>query len=274
MTVGEPVRDTYTHGHHPAVVAQHKRRTADEAAAFLIPRLRPGMRLLDVGCGPGTITTGLARVVDPGDVVGVDVADAVLGEARAHAREAGVGNVRFEHGTVYELPYGDASFDAVFGHQVLQHLSRPVDALREMKRVLRPGGLLGVRDSDYGTMTWWPRSPGIARWLDIYCAVAEHNGANADAGRRIPAWLRAAGFEDIEITTSTWTYVGPAGVRTWADSWATRITESALAEQAVAYGIATRDELAAIADAWRAWAREPDAFFTFIHVAGVGTASA
>lgn len=266
----EPAADTYTHGHHPSVVAQHKRRTAEEAAAFLIPHLQPGMRVLDVGCGPGTITTGLARIVAPGEVVGVDVAEAILDDARAYARDQRVKNVRFEPASVYELPYAKASFDAVFAHQVLQHLSRPVDALRGMKRVLRPGGLVAVRDSDYGTMTWWPKSPGIARWLEVYHAVAEHNGADADAGRRIPAWLRATGFDAIEVTTSTWTYVEPDDIRNWGESWAARITESALAGQAVAYGIATPAELAAIASAWRAWAREPDAFFTFIHVAALG----
>ncbi|GAB4325863.1 MAG: methyltransferase domain-containing protein [Dehalococcoidia bacterium] len=268
--MGDTAEDTYTHGHHPSVVAQHRRRTAEEAAAFLIPRLRPGMRVLDAGCGPGTITTGLARIVAPGEVIGIDAAEAVLDDARAHARRSGVQNVRFERANVYELPYDDATFDAAFAHQVLQHLSRPVDALREMKRVLRPGGLAGVRDSDYGTMTWWPRSPGIARWLEVYHAVAERNGADADAGRRIPAWLRAAGFDDIEITTSTWAYIGAEQVRDWGESWASRITESALAEQAVAYGIATPAELASIAEAWRTWTHEPDAFFTFIHVAGVG----
>ena len=206
----------------------------------------------------------------PGEVVGSDVAEDSLGEARAHTRQVGLENVRFERASVYELPYDDGTFDAVFAHQVLQHLSRPVDALREMKRVLRPGGLAGVRDSDYGTMTWWPPSPGLARWLEVYHAVAERNGADADAGRRIPAWLRAAGFEDIEITTSTWAYVEPGEVRNWGESWASRITESALAEQAVAYGIAAEGELASIAEAWRAWTHEPDAFFTFIHVAGVG----
>ncbi|MBM4270241.1 MAG: methyltransferase domain-containing protein, partial [Deltaproteobacteria bacterium] len=169
--------DTYTHGHHESVVSQHRKRTAAEAAAFLLPHLRSGMRLLDVGCGPGSITVGLAEAVAPGDVVAIDLSADVLDEARAHAAEKGLSNVRFEHGDVYRLPWPDGSFDAVYAHQVLQHLERPIDALREMRRVLAKDGVLGVRDSDYGTSTWSPPNERIARWLDVYHAVARANGA-------------------------------------------------------------------------------------------------
>ena len=258
--------DRYTHGHQPAVVAQHARRTAEREAAYLLPRLRPGMRLLDVGCGPGTITDGLARAVAPGEVVGIDVEPAVLAEARARLDAAGTGGVRFEEASVYALPYADASFDAAHAHQVFQHLTRPLDAAREVLRVLAPGGLFGVRDADYATMTHWPPTVGIDRWLALYHAVTARNGAEADAGRRLSSWLRAAGFASIEVTAATVVYVTPAEVLNWGDSWADRITQSSLATQAVEYGLATRDDLEAIAAAWRAWARDPDAFFIYTNV--------
>src|SRR5690606_5829226 len=117
----------------------------------------PQMTLLDVGCGPGTVTIDLASRV--ARAVGVDRAPAVL----AAAREAGksVDNVEFVEGDAYALPFEDASFDVVYAHQVLQHLTDPIAALREMRRVARPGGYVAVRDADYSAMTWYPRVPGL-----------------------------------------------------------------------------------------------------------------
>lgn len=261
--------DTYTHGHHASVVGQHARRTAAKDAAYLLPRLAPGMRLLDVGCGPGTITVGLAEAVAPAEAIGIDVVDAVLDDAREHARTAGVGSVRFERASVYELPYADASFDVAHANQVLQHLTRPVDALREVSRVLRPGGLVAVRDADYATMTAWPRFDAIDRWLGLYHRVAERNGADCDAGRRVQSWLRDAGLVDIELLPAVELYADPASTANWGNSWAERVVHSSLAEQAVSYGLATARELEAIAEGWRAWARADGALFMFVHVAAL-----
>src|SRR5262245_42321776 len=145
-------RETYTHGHAPATVRQHAQRTADEAAAFVLPELRVGMRVLDVGCGPGSITRGLAERVAPGDVVGVDLSKDTLEGARRDAAERGLDNLRYEEASVYALPFADASFDVAFAHQVLQHLSEREAAVGEMLRVLRPGGLLAIRDIDWQTV--------------------------------------------------------------------------------------------------------------------------
>jgi ubiquinone/menaquinone biosynthesis C-methylase UbiE len=267
-----PPSDTYVHGHHASVLAQHRRRTAEGSAGFLLPRLEPGMRLLDVGCGPGTITTGLAEAVAPGRVTAIDVADDVLEVARSVAAERGVANVTFEQASVYDLPYEAGSFDVAYAHQVLQHLAKPVNALREIRRVLQPGGLVAVRDGDYQTMVSWPHSEQIDRFLALYREVASRNGADADAGRRIPSWLAAAGFEEIEVTATTWMFRERDEVLNWGDSWAERVTHSSLAEQAVNYGLATSEELEWIADGWRAWARDPEALFMFIHVEGLGVA--
>ena len=155
--------DRYTHGHHASVVGQHARRTAEREAAYLLPRLQPGMRLLDVGCGPGTITTGLARAVAPGETVGIEVVPDVLVQAREHAASEGVTNVRFEEASVYALPYADVSFDVAHAHQVLQHLTKPEDAAREVLRVLKPGGLFAVRDADYATGPRDGRPRGLGR---------------------------------------------------------------------------------------------------------------
>lgn len=261
--------DRYTHGHHASVVGQHARRTAERDAAYLLPRLRPGMGLLDVGCGPGTITAGLAERVAPGETVGIDVSAEVVEQARASAEGRGV-RPRFEVASVYELPWPEATFDVVHAHQVLQHLARPVEALREMHRVLRPGGLVAVRDADYATMIAWPRQEQIERWNEVYHAVAHRNGGEPDAGRRLGAWLREAGFEDIETSATTVLFTDRAAVENWALSWAERTTSSNMASGAVEYGIATRQELEAIAAGWRTFAAEPDAFFMYVNVECIG----
>lgn len=263
--------DRYTHGHHASVVGQHARRTAEREAAYLLPRLHAGMRLLDLGCGPGTITTGLARAVAPGEVVGLDVVPEVLDEASAHLATTGLTNVRVEAGSAYALPFEDASFDVVHAHQLFQHLARPVDAAREAWRVLPPGGLLAVRDADYATMTHWPHRSLLDRWLALYHEVARRNGAEPDTGRRLVSWLRAGGFEHVEVSATAVVFATPNEVLNWGDSWADRITRSSVATQAVEYGLATADELDAIAEAWRGWARDPDAFFMYVNVECLAT---
>lgn len=270
-----PERELYTHGHHPSVVGQHARRTAEADAEYLLPHLRPGLRLLDVGCGPGSITAGLARAVAPGVTVGVDVAPAIIEEARAVALESRnvALSLRFEVADGYALPFGARTFDVVHAHQVLQHLARPVEALREWRRVLRPGGLVAVRDADYGTMSPWPRSAALDRFFDVYHAVAARNGADADAGRRLAAWVTEAGFVDLEVGATVKVFATRADVENWGYSWAERAAHSSLAEQAVAYGFAIPADIEALSAAWRAWAEAPDAFFMYVNVHVVARAA-
>jgi ubiquinone/menaquinone biosynthesis C-methylase UbiE len=149
--------EKYTHGHHSSVVSAHAVRRASEAAAFVLPELKSPMRLLDFGCGPGTITIDLAEHLLPGgSVVGIDSSAAVVEQARASASEKGVSNEEFEVNSIYDTGYADDSFDAAYAHQVLQLLSDPVKALVETKRVLKTGGLCAVREVDWGTTAFWP----------------------------------------------------------------------------------------------------------------------
>jgi len=270
MTNEEPT-DQYTHGHHASVVDQHRRRTAEEAAAFLLPHLTPSMRLLDFGCGPGSITVGLARRLPQGEVVGIDLAPAIVEQAQELADTSDLTNLQLDVGDVYALAYEDNSFDVAYGHQVLQHLSDPVRALQELQRVVKPGGLIAVRDADYGTMVHSPIDPRLERWLALYHQVAARNGAEADAGRHLYGWLLAAGYLEPVITSSTWTFTQPRQLLNWGDSWASRTTESDFARQAVDYGFASPDDLQQIATGWREWARQRNAFFAFIHVEGLAT---
>ena len=262
--------ERYTHGHHASVLASHAGRTAADSAAYLLPHLRPGMSLLDVGCDPGTITLDLATQLDDGAgragrVVGVDSAPAAIEAARAEARRRAQEGVRFEVADVTALPYEDGSFDVVHAHQILHHLPDRVAALREMARVAAPGGLLAVRECDYGSMRWWPDSPGLDRWMAIYQELSAGNRAHSDAGRRLRTWALAAGLTDVAATASVWCYAPPETTSWWGDGWARRAVESAYAEQALARGLADADGLAAIAQAWRDWSADPGAWFTMTH---------
>jgi ubiquinone/menaquinone biosynthesis C-methylase UbiE len=266
MTTPSDGEDTYTHGHHESVLRSHQWRTAENSAAYLLPHLVAGQRLLDVGCGPGTITVDLAERVAPGAVTGIDREAAVVVQADELGRARGATNVTFGTGDVYALELDDDSFDVVHAHQVLQHLTDPVAALREIRRVLRPGGLLAVRDSDYGAFVWTPPDPRLDRWLKLYHQVTDRNHAEADAGRHLPGWVRAAGFSDAEAGSSNWTFADPESRAWWGGLWADRVVLSAFAEQAVSYGLSDRDELASIADGWRDWIDQPDGVFIVVHV--------
>jgi ubiquinone/menaquinone biosynthesis C-methylase UbiE len=258
--------DVYLHGHHTSVLASHGVRTAAHSAAYLLPHLRAGQRVLDVGCGPGTITLDLAEAVGPsGRVLGVENVPEPLAQARSNAAARGDHRTRFELADVMALPYAAGSFDVVHAHQVLQHLTDPVGALREMARVTRPGGLVAVRDVDYASMVWHPASDGMTRWLDVYRRLARLNHAEPDAGRHLVAWAHAAGLTRLTPSASLWTYATPEQTAWWGGVWARRTLESTFATQALQRGLATRDELDRISDAWRAWSTHPDAWFAMTH---------
>jgi len=259
------VTETYTHGHHESVLRSHSWRTAANSAAYLLGHLEAGMDLLDVGCGPGTITLDLAELVAPGRVLGIDASADVVAQADELRRERGVPNVSFRVDDVYGLGLEDASFDVVHAHQVLQHLSDPVAALTEMRRVLRPGGVVAVRDGDYAAFVWAPENPEIERWLELYHQVTARNGGEADAGRHLLGWVRRAGFVDAVAGSSTWTFSDPESRAWWGGTWADRVASSALADQALEYGLSDRGELARLAAGWRRWIDEPDGVFIVVH---------
>ena len=250
----------YTHGHHESVLRSHRWRTVNNSAAYLLPHLKPGLRLLDVGCGPGTMTADFASRLSPGTASGIDCSnDAVEAARRDHA------GVDFATGDVHRLKFDDASWDIVHAHQLLQHLSDPVAALKEMRRVARSGGIVAARDSDYASFTWYPFDDRLLRWLALYQEIARANGGEPNAGRRLLSWAQEAGFSRIEASASVWCFATAEERAWWGGLWADRMTGSAIAQQAVREHRASADELASIADAWRAWAQAEDGWFAVLH---------
>lgn len=252
----------YTHGHHDSVLRSHGWRTVANSASFLVPYLKPDMKILDIGCGPGTITVDLATYVPEGHVTGLERVADVLSKGRALATERGVTNVDFVAGDANGLAYADESFDVVFCHQVLQHVGDPVGMLGEMKRVVKKGGVVAAREADYGTFAWFPEVKGLEEWMDVYQRGARHNGAEPNAGRMLHSWARKAGFRDFKSTVSSWVYTTPDEVKWWGESWQERALKSAFATTAFDGKIATQEDLERISRAWKEWQEDVDAWIS------------
>ena len=262
--MSQKLSSRYTHGHEQSTLASHSVRTAANSAAYLIPHLKPGMQILDIGCGPGTITLDLAALVAPGKVTGIENVEAPLNVARAEAAARADTSTVFRLGDALALPFDNESFDVVHAHQVLQHLTDPVIALREMKRVCKPGGWIAARDADYAAMSWYPELPGLELWRNTYRAAARANCAEPDAGRKLRAWAHAAGIHNPIVSASVWNYAETEICRWWGDGQASRCSGDIFSKQAKEQGLSDTD-IAGIVSAWRQWGAEPDAWFCLIH---------
>lgn len=257
--------DAYAHGHHSSVLRSHTWRTAENSAAYLLPHLRPGMRVLDVGSGPGTITANLAALVAPGRTVGVDASEDVVLKARAEAASRDLPNLEFAVGDAYALELPDDSFDVVHAHQVLQHVGDPVAMLREMRRVTVPDGVVAVRDVDYEGVIWSPGHPELSEWLELYLRV--HRGVSGEpaAGRRLKMWARQAGFASVTCSASLWLFENDEDRAWWGGMWAERAVASAFADNALRLGLADRAKLERISAGWSRWAEDPDGWLLMPH---------
>ena len=173
----------------------------------------------------------------------------------------------FETGDITALNYPDATFDVVHTHQVLQHVRDPVGALREMRRVTKPGGIVAARESDFEAMAWWPELVGMREWQQLYLKVARKSGGEPNAGRRVASWAREAGFEKNKIMSSagTWCYSAEDEVQWWSELWAERTVKSGFATAAVEGGFVSKDGLEDVARVWREWGREEDAWLVMVH---------
>jgi len=258
--MNQPVRTAYTHGHHESVLRAHRWRTVENSAAYLTPHLRPGASLLDVGCGPGTITADFASRLRPGTVIGIDASTEIVATARRDYPD-----VAFAVGDVHNLQFQGASWDIVHAHQLLQHLVDPVAALKEMRRVVKPGGIVAARDADYGSFTWYPADRRLDEWLDLYHRIAYANGGEPRAGRHLLSWALKAGFAHVAPSASCWCFATSEERSWWGGLWAERITASAIAEQVLREGLASEKQLHAIADAWRTWAAAEDGWLAMLH---------
>lgn len=236
-------------------------RSTQREAAFFLAHLKPAMRVLDCGCGTGSITLGLAAAVAPGEVIGIDREEAQLARARAAARASSVPNVDFRQAEIYALPFPDASFDAVIAHAVLQHLSRPEDALKEIHRVLKPGGFVGVREEDRGADLIYPLTSELQQAFDLLMQVWLAGGGDPYLPRRYRPLLRAAGFARTQISATCEVRAEPTSARLYARAIASFFRDAEIIDLAAMKGWADRAKLETMYAAFIEWADHPDAFW-------------
>jgi ubiquinone/menaquinone biosynthesis C-methylase UbiE len=265
-----PQEEAYTHGYTPVFTQYLSRRTAATNAAFFLPYLRSGMRVLDCGCGPGTITIGLAQAVAPGQVVGIDIEPGQIEAAQAQAAEQKVPNVSFQVASIYQIPFPDSYFDAAFGHSILEHLRRSLEALREVHRVLKSGGLAGLREVDQGGNLLEPSNPILEKSLELQEKAWQLNGGNPHLGRTLRALLAATGFINIQASGSYDSYGTPEEVKLWAERMVDHFSQSSLSDRLVELGWADRTLLEQIRAAWREWSDHPNAFYARARVEVIG----
>ena len=246
------------HGVTPGMAHMYAERTAPQQAVFLLPYLTPGMRVLDCGCGPGSITVGLAKAVAPGEVVGIDHDDLHIETARALAAERGVANVSFQPGDIYQLPFEDETFDAVYENAVFIHLKDRDHAAREIYRVLKPGGLFAARDTEMDGLYMSNMTPSIQRGQKLFRRWQRHRGSDLRTGKNLPAILRHAGFERIVPSASYEIFRGEQEAD--GRGMAALFTESPLTRVALERGWVDRATLDRIAADWLAWAEKPDSY--------------
>jgi SAM-dependent methyltransferase len=240
-------------------------RRTGAGATFFVRYLRPGMRLIDCGCGPGSITVDLAQAVTPGDAIGIDLREEALTQGRQLARDRGLSNVTFQVATVYQLPCPDGAFDAAFACAVLQHLSAPLEALKEMRRILKPGGVIGIMDGSSTITFRYPTNPLLEAWDKLRGLERQYRtGRPADA-LQLPVLLREAGFTRTQASGAMVTEAGPpAGTR----EETRRVAQNHLLQLrgvqgklALEQGWVTPQELEQMAEALMAWGDAPDAFY-------------
>ncbi|KAK9896590.1 S-adenosyl-L-methionine-dependent methyltransferase [Cystobasidium minutum MCA 4210] len=270
---------SYPAGHHESVLRSHLSRTAQNSAQHLLPYLKTGMKILDIGCGPGTITSSLGVLVGPsGSVIGLDPSDDVVAQASESNQEHS--NVFFEVGDATNLRFEDSSFDVVHAHQVLQHVSDPVAILREMRRVVKKsGGIVSLREGDVTGSTLSPDPDGkYARFIDVYTRTASATGADPRTAQKLHVCLRKAGFnkEEVDIKAAALMYGAnkPEEAQWWGDSWADRCLKSGFYESATAGGHASEADMQELAEMWKAWGKSEDAWWAMLQTEVICTVQA
>ena len=191
--------EQYTLGYSDAAMRFLLRRTLESHGAFFIPHLQPGLRVLDCGCGPGSITFGIAARVAPGHVDAIDMDGSQIELAQRRARDSKVANVGFRQATIYELPYPDGHFDAIFSHALFEHLKDTAAAAKECLRVLKPGGVIGVATPDWEAFIVAPATPARRAAVQAYVDRQNANGGDAGTGRKLATVLSAAGFRQARM---------------------------------------------------------------------------
>ncbi len=244
----------------PAVQEHYVGRSAWPAAEFFMPHLEPGMSLLDCGCGPASITVGLAEVVAPGRAVGIDIEPSMIAQATTLAKNQGVNNLRFEVADITDLPYPGDSFDRVFSCAVLEHLPDPVKALKEMNRVLKPGGLAGLIKTDWGDPLISPESDAVTRFFRLFERGFNQQGGSLNRGRHLRLIMQEAGFDVIEFFAAYGNATTPELVQAEINGYIAWMDNLPWFDQAIELNVVDQAAMNDIKDGMKQWSELPEAF--------------
>ena len=252
MPDGTTPESAYTMGYNEEFQQLLARRSAATHAAHLLPHLQPGMRVLDLGCGPGTISMGLADAVAPGDLHGVDIEESQIAMARAAAEAGSHGNATFHVGDISDLPFEDGEFDVAHCHAVLMHLPDTAAALAEVRRVLKPGGIFAARELIVDSCFLEPVEPDVHEAWAAFARLVGVNGGHPQMGRELRRALVDAGFTDIRPSGSFGTFGTDEDVaffRGFVSDW---FFQPHVVAAAIHVGVATREQF----DLWRTGVEE------------------
>jgi SAM-dependent methyltransferase len=253
------LKHRYPLGHDAAAAQLFAGRDADLCAGFLRPHLKPGMSVLDCGCGPGAVSVALAKWIAPGQLIGVDLAEEHLELARQRAKQSAVHNARFQIGNAYALPFDDASFDVIYCNAVLEYLGRPQQVLRELRRVLKPGGLLAMRSVDLAGGIAWPNMALHEFRQSLIASVMQEAGGDANLGRKLPALMKECELQCIgtsaTMETSRCSDDLQERVQALASLW-----RGDLGQRLVSTGILSKPMRNAVTEELTTWANRPGAF--------------
>jgi SAM-dependent methyltransferase len=247
-----------------------RNRSAAEYADFVLPSIGRRDRVLDVGCGPGSITVGLAQVA--GHVTGIDVEDAEFADARAYAAEHGLDNVEFLEGSIYELNVPGASIDVCTLFSMMETLDAPLDGLAEVRRVMKPGGMIGASSIEYGGLILHgPGEPLLRRFYELRLKLWEAQGdVHPYRGRELRGLLLAAGFAHVEAFTTYFSYGSEERVRTFGLGRAADCRDEWYVDGLTDHGFTDQVEIDALEQAWIDWAESPDSFAAFAWGRAIG----
>ena len=248
-----PTTPSYTMGYSEEFRQMLDQRSAETHAAYLLPHLKPGHRVLDFGCGPGTISVGLARTVDPGEVHGIDMEESQIALARAAAEAGGHANATFHVGDVTKLPFEDNFFDAAHCHAVLMHVPDTTAVLSEVKRVLKPGGIIAAREAILSGAFLQPFEDRDA-W-SVFSKLLAGNGGHPDMGKELKGKFLEAGFTDPRASASFDFFDTPKDVAFFHGIAAGWFLSPQVIGAAIKFGLAIQeqfDEWSASLDEWKA----------------------
>ena len=249
--------DSPFYGYNVAVIQdQYVGRGAVGVVDFLLPHVKPGLSVLDAGCGPGTITQGLAEIAAPGKVIGCDLEPGMVARASELAEGKGLDNLSFQQGNILDLPFEDNTFDVVMSCAVTEHLSEPVKAMSELGRVVKKGGVVGITRTDWSASLFAPPCPSAERFIELFQRGFETQGATMFGGKDLPRLLQEAGLtvEELVITFSNAYMPGPGNPM--VAGWAQWIENLPLFDRVIEEGLTTREELDGMCAEMREWAAQ------------------